>query len=118
MIEDQGLPTQTPNMPRPADPNDIVVLLARAFDRAWAGYYRPGRFITLSEDAARSALATFLIQLAKDGVCKEDALAQSGLQHLISLTPEPWGRVRIESAGAKFVHPWHVRIDRLRSPND
>ena len=105
-------------MPLPADRDDIIVLLARAFDQAWNGYFRPGRLVTISEDSARRALATILTKLAKEGVCEEDALAQSGLQYLISITPEPWGRSRIESAGAKFVRPWRIRVDRLRSRND
>jgi hypothetical protein len=100
-------------MPQPADRNDIIVLLARAFDQAWNAYYRPGRFVTLSEDVARTALATVLAKLAKEGVFDEDALAQSGIQHLVSISPKPWGQVRIESAGAKFVRPWRVRIGRL-----
>jgi hypothetical protein len=33
-----------------ADRDDITVLLARAFDQAWNGYYRLGRLVTISED--------------------------------------------------------------------
>jgi hypothetical protein len=104
-------------MSRPVDRDDTIMLLARAFDRAWHGYYRPGRVVAISQDVARRALATFLTNLEKQGVCDEDALAQSGIQHLVSITPEPWGHVRIGSAGAKFVRLWHVRIDRLGPPS-
>src|SRR5271170_1461429 len=98
-------------MPRPADRDELRLLLARAFDTAWNDYYQPRRSVTISEDVARSSLATQLIGLAKEGLRDEDALAQRGLQHLVSLTPAPWGHVRIESAGAKFVRPWRVRFD-------
>jgi hypothetical protein len=105
-------------MPLPTDRDEIIMLLARAFDRAWDGYFRPGRLVTISEDVARTALATFLIKLTKDGACDEDDLAQSGLRHLVSLTPQPWGHVRVERANAKFVRPWRVRIDRLHPGSD
>jgi hypothetical protein len=102
-------------MPLPSDRDEIIVLLARAFDRAWNGYFRPGRLLTIPQDVARRALATLLTSLAKEGVCDEDALAERGLQHLVSITPEPWGHVRIENANAKFVRLWRVRIDRLEA---
>jgi hypothetical protein len=69
-----------------ADP-EITRLLARAFDRAWDRYYRPGR-VTIAPDVARPALATHLVQMARDGVVEEGALAAGGLLHLISLTPD------------------------------
>jgi len=62
-------------------------LLARAFDRAWDRYYRPGR-ITIAPDVARPALANHLVEMAKQGTLEEGALAAAGLLHLISLTPE------------------------------
>jgi hypothetical protein len=67
--------------------SEMTLLLARAFDRAWARYYRPGR-LTIAPEAARPALATHLVEMAKDGTLDEGALAASGLLHLISLTPE------------------------------
>ena len=66
---------------------EITQLLARAFDRAWARYYRPGR-VTLAPEVARPALATHLVQMARDGTFEEGALAAGGLLHLISLTPD------------------------------
>ena len=49
------------------DPDELKLLLARAFDRAWARYYRPGQ-IRISPDDARTALANHLVQMAKEGV--------------------------------------------------
>jgi hypothetical protein len=69
-----------------SDP-EITQLLARAFDRAWNRYYRPGR-VTIAPDVARPALATHLVQMARDGTVEEGALAAGGLLHLISLTPD------------------------------
>jgi hypothetical protein len=66
---------------------ELTQLLARAFDRAWARYYRPGR-VTIAPEAARPALASHLVEMAKDGTVEEGALAAGGLLHLISLTPE------------------------------
>jgi len=56
------------------DADELKLLLARAFDRAWALYYRPGR-VTISSDVARPALANHLVQMAKDGVTKEGQLS-------------------------------------------
>jgi hypothetical protein len=74
------------------DPDpEMTQLLARAFDRAWDRYYRPGR-VTIAPEIARPALATHLVAMAKDGTVEEGALAAGGLLHLISLTPdEPSG---------------------------
>jgi hypothetical protein len=60
-----------------ADP-ETTKLLARAFDRAWERYYRPGR-VTIAPDAARPALANHLVELAKSGTIDEEKLAASGL---------------------------------------
>jgi hypothetical protein len=69
-----------------SDP-EITQLLARAFDRAWDRYYRPGR-VTIAPEVARPALAQHLVQMARDGTVEEGALAAGGLLHLISLTPD------------------------------
>jgi len=63
-----------------ADP-ELQQLLARAFERAWDQYYRPGRSTIAPEDA-RPALAKRLVSLAKDGVRDEKRLAVGGLIHL------------------------------------
>jgi hypothetical protein len=91
--------------------DDELRLLAQAFDRAWKRYYRPSRFGAISASVARPALARHLIALAKEGAVSLDALADGGLTHLVSLTPEAqhWGRLRIEGAGAKFQREWRVR---------
>jgi hypothetical protein len=70
----------------PTDP-EITQLIARAFDRAWVRYYRPGR-VTISADRARSVLAKHLVEMARSGTLDEGALAAAGLLHLISLTPQ------------------------------
>jgi hypothetical protein len=60
---------------------EITQLLARAFDQAWARYYRPGR-VTMSADMARSALAKHLVEMAKGGILDKGELAAAGLLHL------------------------------------
>jgi hypothetical protein len=97
-------------MPERAD--DELKLLARAFDRAWNRYYRPSRINAISESVARPALAKHLIESAKEGVVSFDALADGGLLHLPSLTPEAqhWGHLRIDDAGAKFQQQWRIRL--------
>ena len=60
-------------------------MLARAFDRAWDRYYRPGR-VTIAPEVARRELAKRLVELAKAGERDEGGLTAGGLAHLISLT--------------------------------
>jgi hypothetical protein len=97
-----------------SDPIDdeLKLLLARAFDRAWKRYYRASRIGAISPSVARPALAKHLIRLAKEGVVSVGALAEGGLLHLLSLTPEAqhWGCLRIERAGAKFQLVQRVRV--------
>jgi hypothetical protein len=68
----------------PDDDQDIRRSLARAFDRAWDGYYRSGRK-TVSQDVARTELARRLVQLSKEGISDEGRLASAGLIHLCQL---------------------------------
>jgi hypothetical protein len=68
----------------PNDDQDIRRSLARAFDRAWDGYYRSGR-LTVSRDIARTELARRLVQLSKEGIRDEGRLAEAGLTHLRQL---------------------------------
>jgi len=93
-------------------PDDELKLLARAFDRAWKRYYRPSRIGAISASVARHELAKHVIALAKEGVVSLDDLAEGGLLHLVSLTPEVqhWGHQRIEGAGAKFQQEWRIRF--------
>jgi hypothetical protein len=65
---------------------DVRLSLARAFDRAWDGYYRSGR-LTVSQDVARTELARQLVQLSKQGVSDEERLARAGLRYLCQLMP-------------------------------
>jgi hypothetical protein len=74
-------------MPNDNPDQDIRRSLARAFDRAWAVYYRPGRQ-TLSHDIARTELARRLVQLSKEGIRDEGRLTKGGLSHLSQLTPK------------------------------
>jgi hypothetical protein len=69
----------------PNDDQDIRRSLARAFDRAWDGYYRSGR-LTVGQDVARTELARRLVQLSKEGIRDEGSLAEAGLNHLRQLT--------------------------------
>ena len=69
----------------PNDDQDIRQSLARAFDRAWDGYYRSGR-LTVSHDVARTELARRLVQLCKEGVRDEGSLTRAGLSHLCQFT--------------------------------
>ena len=64
---------------------DIRESLARAFDRAWDGYYRSNKQ-TLSLEVARTELATRIVQLSKAGIQDERLLAKAGLRHLQELT--------------------------------
>ena len=50
---------------------EMTRLLARAFDRAWDRYYRPGR-VTIAPDVARPALANHLVEMAKEGTLPSD----------------------------------------------
>jgi len=79
-------------MPNDSSEPDIRRSLARAFDRAWDGYYRAGK-LTVSRDIARTELARRLIQLSREGVQDEGKLAQAGLNHLRELTLR-WGSKR------------------------
>jgi hypothetical protein len=72
---------------QPAGQDDLTMLLARAFDRAWKDYYVPGRSL-ISEEIARPLLGKHLVAMAKEGVKEEAALAKGGLLRLISLTSE------------------------------
>jgi len=72
-------------MPNDIPDQDIRLSLARAFDRAWDGYYRSGK-LTVSRDIARTELARRLVQLSKEGVRDEGKLIQAGLSHLRELT--------------------------------
>jgi hypothetical protein len=95
-----------------AGQDDLTLVLARAFDRAFERYYLPGRSGRISEEIARPALARHLVAMAKEGVTDEDGLAAGGLLHLISLSPEQprWEEFRIERARARFLREWHVRV--------
>jgi hypothetical protein len=75
-------------MSQPAGQDDLTMLLARAFDRAWKNYYVPSRRGAISEEIARPSLGKHLVAMAKEGVKEEEVLAAAGLLHLISLTPE------------------------------
>jgi hypothetical protein len=70
-----------------ARPDELTLLLARALDRAWTRYYRPGR-VTIAPDIDRPALASYLVRMAKNGVADESKLAAGGVLHLNSLGPK------------------------------
>jgi hypothetical protein len=91
-----------------------MIVLASAFELVWKRYSRSTRIFSISSSVSRPALAKHLIALAKEGVVSEGALAEGGLLHLVSLTPEAehWGHLRVERAGAKFQREWRVRLSR------
>ena len=105
-------------------------LLVRAFKTAWIDYYQFGRSDAVSPEAARPALAQFLVDKARDGMMDEAALASAGLDLLFSLeTPaarpavddaprtsvgEPSWTLRLESARARFLRVEHVGPTRQR----
>lgn len=70
-----------------SEEQDVKKSLARAFDRAWHGYYRAGR-VTISEDVARTELARKLVQLSRNGVRDEWRLSAAALIHLHDITPK------------------------------
>ena len=72
---------------------DIRQSLARAFDRAWEGYYRSAR-VTVGQDIARTELARRLVQLSKEGVRDEGHLTAAGLIHLHQLALKGEDRIR------------------------
>jgi selenocysteine lyase/cysteine desulfurase len=109
---------------------DDLATLARAFDLAWEGYYCAARTGAISKEAARPALANFLVARAKEGIVEEATLAIAGLAYLISLTPEvqetdsivrtradqlamtqSWN-FNLNDANARFTDQWIVRIGR------
>jgi hypothetical protein len=93
--------------------DEFKLLLAQAFDRAWKRYYRPSRVGAISASVARPELAKHLVALAKkEGMVSVGALAEAGLLHLVSLTPEAqhWGHLRIKDARARFQRLWRVRV--------
>jgi hypothetical protein len=126
-------------MSQAVDRDELTLMLARAFDEAWAQYYLPSRSGALPEGLARRWLAMHLVSLAKRGTKREDALAAAGLRHLISLTPsleqtetlpaediaqqESSSEVeaeaqqslqsRLDSAPAAFVPGWRIPSRRL-----
>ncbi len=70
---------------------DIRQALARAFDRAWAGYYRSTKK-TVSQDVARTELARRIVQLSREGVEDEGVLAKAGFYHLRDLDSSGYDR--------------------------
>lgn len=69
------------------DPDELKLVLARAFDRAWARYYISGR-VTISPEIGSPALANYLVKMARDGITDEAKLAAGGTLQLLSLTPD------------------------------
>ena len=84
--------TEAHGVSRADRPDELTLVLARAFDRAWARYYGKGQGI-LSPDFARSALAKRLVQMAKDGVTDEESLTAGGLWYLDSVSLDKLGNL-------------------------
>ena len=66
------------------DNQDIRQSLARAFDRAWEGYYRSTKQ-ALNQDIARTELARRIVELSREGIRDERLLAKAGFRHLQEL---------------------------------
>ncbi len=64
---------------------DIRQSLARAFDRAWQGYYRSTKQAAVSQDVARTELARRIVELSREGIQDEGVLAKAGFYHLRDL---------------------------------
>jgi hypothetical protein len=92
--------------------DDLPKILARTFIRAWERYYHSVQSSKISEDVARPSLARHLVAMANEGVREEDALAEGGFLHLLSLTPnEPsWDEFRTDVVHARFLRQWNVRM--------
>ena len=113
-------------------PSKQTDLLVRAFKAAWTDYYQFGRNDAVSPETARSPLAQFLVDKAREGIIDEVVLASAGLDFLFSLegppqaepivvddapqTPvgEPSWIMRLENATARFVRVNHVGPTRAR----
>jgi hypothetical protein len=105
--------------------SDDVDLLVRAFKIAWVDYYQsPGSRNAVSQELARPALSTFLVDKVREGMDDEAALAEAGREFLYSLeapsakpVATPGGRfsvdscswdMRLDNAGARFIPTLHV----------
>jgi hypothetical protein len=100
---------------------DVIKILARAFDVAWSDYYGEARSGLLAEETARSMLANYLVARAKEGMYDELTMAAAGLAHLMSFTPvgmkdvfcepptDPW-KLNYKDANARFSNLWRARI--------
>jgi hypothetical protein len=106
-------------MSPPVD-RETRLILARAFDLAWNRYYALGRGHTLSEEIARTELAKHLVAKAKEGVIREDALAEHGFQHLILLTVtrRQSQRFNFQVVGphARFLRQWRIAFSPGNPP--
>jgi hypothetical protein len=71
-----------------SEEQDIRQSLARAFDRAWEGYYRSTK-PALNQDVARTELARRIVELSREGIQDERLLAKAGFRYLRELSQ--WG---------------------------
>src|ERR1700739_3622748 len=93
------------------DRDSLAVILARAFDRAWEAYYALGQGPTIPQDVARPTLAQQLVTMAKKGIEDEDALAEAGLRHLCSRSPNL--HFSTHDVRATLIEQWRVRLRPL-----
>jgi hypothetical protein len=71
-------------MPPPPDISDeLRLVMARAFDRAWERFARPG--IAIDTEVMRAALARHIVTMVRDGETDEGRLSAGGFLHLTSL---------------------------------
>ena len=66
---------------------DLKRTMARAFDRAWERFARPG--IAIDTETMRAALARHIVDLVLDGEIDEGRLSAGGFLHLTQLQRPP-----------------------------
>jgi hypothetical protein len=76
--------------PRSDISDDLKRAMARAFDRAWERFARPG--IAIDTEAMRAALARYIVTMVRDGETDEARLSAGGFLHLTSLQRPPGAR--------------------------
>ena len=70
-----------PNLPEISD--DLRLVMARAFDKAWERFARPG--IVIDTETMRAALARHIVTMVREGETDEGRLSAGGFLQLSSL---------------------------------
>jgi len=67
--------------------DELKQAMARAFDRAWERFARPG--IAIDTETMRAALARRIVALVREGETDEGRLSAGGFLHLTQLQRRP-----------------------------